>query len=71
MEAVEKEILNSYVGEYSTSAKAYRIQGGPIVFFREVAKFLLEVACMNPTNYCMPKNKIGFIIAIYEGETID
>ena len=71
MDVVKPEILESYFGEYSPLAKAYRTQGVNDVFFHDVAKFLSEVACVSPWSYCMPKQRDGFIIATYEGEKID
>ena len=70
MDTLKVDILQSYFREYSPSAKAYRTQGENDEFFQEVAKFLLEVACVSPRSYCMPK-QAGFIIATYEGEKID
>ena len=68
---VTEDVLRSYFGEYSPSAKAYQTQGGRDVFFHEVAKFLLEVGFVSPRFYCMPKKRAGFIIAAYEGEAFD
>ena len=51
MDAIGEDTLQSYFGEYSTSTKAYRTQGCPDVFFREVTNFLLEVAYMNLKTY--------------------
>ena len=56
MEATNKDIIESYLGGYSTSTKAYRTQGDSDFFFREVAKFLLEVAYLNSITYYIPKN---------------
>ena len=41
-------VLEKYFREYSTSAKAYKIQKALDIFFCDVIKFLLEVACMHP-----------------------
>ena len=71
MDTMELESLESYVGEYSPLAKAYHTQGGLDVFFHDVVKFLLEVACISPQSYCIMKQRVGFIIATYEGEKID
>ena len=68
---LQADILLSYFGMYSPFAKAYRTQGGDDQLFQEVANFLLEVAYVNPHSYHMPKQKVGFIIATYEGENID
>ena len=51
--------------------KEYRKQSDPDVFFREIAKFLLEVACVHPKSYEMPKNKVGLIITKYQGNVVD
>ena len=48
MDTLEPEVLESYFEPYSPSAKSYRTFGGQDVFFHEVAKFLLEVACVKP-----------------------
>ena len=72
MTKLHPEVLTSYFGEYSSSAKDYQMQGGEDEFFHEVAKFLLEVAFVNcPQIYCMPKKRAGFIITTYEGEVFD
>ena len=63
--------FESYFGPYSPSAKSYRTFGGWGVFFHEVAKFLLEVACVSPHQYCMSKQWTGFIIATYDGSKVD
>ena len=47
-------------------AKAYRTREIPNAFFREVAMFLLEVGCVHVNAYGMPKQKVGFIIEIFE-----
>ena len=67
MEKLDPEVLWSYFGDYSPSAKAYQTQGGQDEFFHEVVKFLLEVAYVSPRFYFMPKNRAGFIISTYEG----
>ena len=71
MDTIQIKVLESYFGEYSPSAKAYRTQGGEDVFFHDVAKFLLEVAWVSPRSYCMPKYRARFIIATNEGQKID
>ena len=71
VQKLDKDVLRSYFGEYSPSAKAYQTQGGRDEFFHDVAKFLLEVGFISPRLYCMPKKRAGFIIATYERETID
>ena len=68
VQKVTKEGLRSYFSEYSPSAKAYQTYGGRDEFFHEVARFLLEIAFVSPRFYCMPKKRVGFIIAAYEGE---
>ena len=55
MDMLDEDVLQSYFGEYSLSAKSYLTVGGPDVFFHDVAKFLLEVAFVSPRQYCMPK----------------
>ena len=65
IEVPPAQVLESYFGEYSTLAKACRMQGGPNKLFRELAKFLLEVASVHPTTYAMPKKKVGFITMAY------
>ena len=51
--------------------KAYRTRDIPNPFFREVAKFLLEVGCLHTNAYGMPKQKAGIVIATFEGQAID
>ena len=70
-DALETKTLQSYFGQYSPSAKAYGTQGNSDLFFQEVVKFLLEVVCVSPHSYCMPKQREGFIIVTYEGEKIE
>ena len=66
------DALEKYFGEYSTSAKAYRIKEIPNPFFREIAKFLLEAVCIHLKAYGMPKQKAGVIIDTFEGrEEVD
>ena len=60
-----------YFGEYSSSDKVYRTQVGPDEFFYKLVKFLLEVTCVHPTTYAMPKKKVNFIIATYKGDKIN
>ena len=64
-------MLQSYFGEYSLSENSYLTTIGQDVFFHEVAKFLLEVAFVSPRQYCMLKQRAGFIIATYENATVD
>ena len=40
-------------------------------FFREVAKFLLEVGCVHVNAYGMPKKKAGVIIETFERKAVD
>ena len=42
-EILPSELLERYYGKYSLSAKAFRTQDIPDPFFRDVAKFMLEV----------------------------
>ena len=65
---VSEEGLCFYFSEYSPSAKAYQAYGGGDEFFHQVARFLLEIGFVSPRFYCMPKKRVGFIIAAYEGE---
>ena len=71
VQKLTKDGLRSYFGEYLPSAKAYQAQGGRDEFFHEGAKFLLEVGFVSPRVYCMPKKRVGFIIATYEGVVFD
>ena len=48
-------VLECYFGEYSISAKAYMTRNASDPFFRELAKFLLEVRCVHANAYGMPK----------------
>ena len=63
--------MQKYFGAYSVSAKAYRTKEIPDPFFREIAKFLLEVGCMHVNAYGMPKQKAGIIIDTFEGRAVD
>ena len=71
VQKMDKDLLRSYFGEYSPSAKAYQTQGGEDEFFHDVTKFMLEVAFVSPQFYCMPKKRAGFVISTYEGEIFD
>ena len=65
------ETLRKYFAEYSLTAKAYRTKEIPNAFFREVAKFLLEVGCVHVNAYGMPKQKAGVVIETFEGKAVD
>ena len=65
------ETLRKYFAEYSYTAKAYRTKEIPNAFFREVAKFLLEVGCVHVNAYGMPKQKAGVVIETFEGKAVD
>ena len=65
------ETLQKYFAEYSLTTKAYRTREIPNAFFREVAKFLLEVGCVHVNAYGMPKQKAGVIIETFEGKAVD
>ena len=39
----------------------------PEPFFRDIAKFLLEVGCVHLNAYEMPKHKAGVVISTFEG----
>ena len=64
VQKMDKDVLKSYFGEYSPSAKAFQTQEGEDEFFHEVAKFLLEVGFVSPWFYYMPKKRDRFIIVI-------
>ena len=65
------EVLQKYFAKYSTTAKAYTTREIPNTFFREVAKFFLEVGCVHVNAYGMPKQKAGVIIETFEGKAVD
>ena len=71
IEMVPAHILERYYGKYSLSAKAFRTKDIPDPFFRDVAKFLLEVGCVHVNAYGMPKHKAGVVLATYEGTKVD
>ena len=71
VQKMDKDVLRSYFGEYSPSAKAFQTQRAEDEFFHEVAKILLEVGFVSLRFYCMPKKRAGFIITTYEGEAFD
>ena len=66
MDNLEEDVLQSYFGPYCASAKSHLTNGVHDVFFHDVAKFLLEVAFLSERGYCMPKQRVGFIITTYE-----
>ena len=65
------EDLEKYFREYSTSAKAHRTKDISNSFFREVAKFLLEVGCVHINAYGMPKQKACIVIDTFKGCAMD
>ena len=65
------EIHQKYFVDYSLTAKAYRTREIPNAFFREVAKFLLEVGCVHVRADGMPKQKAGVVIETFEGKAVD
>ena len=65
------ELLERYYGKYSLSAKAFWTRDIPDPFFRDVAKFLLEVGCAHINAYGMPKHKAGVVLATYEGMKVN
>ena len=71
LQMVPSHILERYYGKYSLSAKAFRTRDIPDPFFRDVAKFLLEVGCVHVNGYGMPKHKAGVMLATYEGTKVD
>ena len=71
MDNLDEDILYSYFGPHSLSAKSHLTNNRPYVFFHAVAKFVLEVTFLIAWASCMPKQRAGFIIVAYEEETID
>ena len=71
MDPLKPEVPRSCFGEYLPLAKSCRTQGGDYELFKEVVKFILEAAFVGSQFHYMPKQRAGFIIATFEGETID
>ena len=71
METPSIEIVEEYLGNYSLVSKEYRTQGGKDQLFREIARVLLEYGFVYPRPPAILKNRIGFIIATYEGLRVD
>ena len=74
LQAIENpttKILDEYFGEYSIVSKAYWMQGGENLLFRETAKVLLEYGFVHLRPLTMPKNRTDFIIATFEGLRVD
>ena len=71
IEIPPQQVLVAHFGKYLVSAKTYRTKGIPNEFFGELAKFLLEITCVHPHNYGMPKKKVGIIITTYTGGLLD
>ena len=71
LEMFPSEILERYHGKQSFTAKPFRTRDILDPFFRDVAKFLLEVGCVHVNAYGMPKHKAGVVLATYEGTKID
>ena len=63
LEMAPSHILERYYDMYSLSVKAFRTRDIPDPFFRDVAKFLLEVGCVHVNGYGMPKHKAGVVLA--------
>ena len=63
MDNLDEDVLQSYFGPYSLSAKSHLTNGGPDEIVHDVAKFLLEVAFVSAQGYCIPKQRAGFISA--------
>ena len=70
-EILPTELLERYYGKYSLSTKDFRTRDIPDPFFRDIAKFLLEVGCAHINAYGMPKHKAGVVFATYEGTNVD
>ena len=71
METPSREIMQEYFGSHSFASKAYRTHGAKDRLFREIAKVLLEYGFVYPRPPAILKNRIGFIIATYEGLRVD
>ena len=71
IDAPPQHILEKYFGEYSLSAKAHRMHGGPNELFGDLAHFFLEYVCIHQNPHSMPKKRAGLIILAYEGRKID
>ena len=71
IESPSPEMLTKFLGEYSHGSKAYRTQGGEDALFCEAACVLHEYGFVHPRPSAIPKNKIGFIVARYEGVNVD
>ena len=56
LEMFPSEILERYHGKQSFTAKPFRTRDILDPFFRDVAKFLLEVGCVHVNAYGMPKD---------------
>ena len=65
------ETLTEYFSEYSIASKAYCTQGNDGPLFWEVAWVLIEYGFVHPRPSAMPKNRAGFIIAMYEDVKVD
>ena len=61
------KMLERYYGKYSQSAKAFF----PDPFFRNTAKFMLEVGCVYFNAYGMPKKKAAVVLSTYEGTDVN
>ena len=71
LEMFPTELLERYYSKYSLSTKAFRTRDIPDPFFRDVAKFLLEVGCAHINVYGMSKHKAGVLLATYERTKVD
>ena len=71
VECPSNQILFEYFGEYSLSSKAYRTQGGQNLLFGEVARAMMEYGFVHPRPPAIPKYRVGFVIAAYEGLRVD
>ena len=70
-EILPTELLERYYGKYSLSTKDFRTRDIPDPFFRDIAKFLLEVGCAHINAYGMLKHKARVVLATYEGTHVE
>ena len=71
VDAPPQHILEQYFGEYSASAKAHDMHGGPNEFFGNLAHFLLEYGCITANAHSILKKRVGLIITAYRGGAVD
>jgi hypothetical protein len=71
VEMLDEAQLTEYIGEFSPTAKAFKMQGGPDECFREFAGFFGLYALLNLNAYSISKNRGSLLVAEWENRNIN